>query len=114
MSAANGWCWRTRTCSRRSPERCRSGFSREIFLPRGPMGKLAAEAAPARACQCRLLLVTAGVPALFVLRRNRGPGDLVRGYVAGGVAAAGVGVLGFGPRAVEGFRVDFLRRFYIG
>src|SRR3546814_16491674 len=75
------------------------------------MGKLAAEAAPARACPCRLLLVPAVVHAFFVLLLHRGPGDLVRGFLACCVAAAVVGVLVFVPRAVEGFLVDFLRMF---
>src|SRR3546814_11546449 len=109
--AASGWCWRTRTCSRRSPERCRSGFSRELFLPRGPMGNLAAEDAPARACPCRLLLVPAVVPALFVLPLHRGPGHLVRGFLPCCVAASVVGGLVLVPGSFQGFLVAFLRLF---
>src|SRR3546814_20927416 len=102
MSAANGWCWCTRTCSRRSPERCRSGFSRELFLPRGPMGKLAAEAAPARASPCRRLHVPADVNAFFVLLLALGPGAHTRGFLDVCVDAAVDGGLVIRLRGVVG------------
>src|SRR5690606_19439718 len=55
-----------------------------------------------------LLRVPVPVVALLVLLLHRRPRDLVRGFLARGVAAAVVGVPVLVPGAVEGFLVDFL------